>query len=204
MTVPAPTAPDTLTAGEAPAAPAAPLARGPSRGCLWGCGGLLLLCSLGGWWLQRPSYLVLPIPMKAHPHEDFWYETLTAELHYRDGHGALYLHRRVDMAWESEGWKTTAQVMEHFDGWLRGHGWDYSAGTNEHILPESRFLEEGTEYRFYRRPGDRWGEGPLVAVAVEPLTRHGKFVEPRPFAYYVTLVTAKPSWLRRLADSFDD
>jgi hypothetical protein len=143
--------------------------------------------------------LELPIPVEHSPHFDyFWWETHSAQLRYADSRGALFVYRKVGRAYTSiQGWSTTAEAMGYFDHWLREHDWQYEERdpSGDPILPESRFLQHGTEYRFYRRPGDLWGDGPRIGVAIDPIHEG---------AFNVTLVTSQPSWLRRLWDSFDD
>lgn len=163
----------------------------------WGCAAILVFALLCAWFAQRPSYLDLDIPVKPFPRLGyFWYETSYTQLRYSDSPGALYVLRRVGRARSRvQGWRNETEVMAFFDRWLRQHGWEYRESSYPHaILPESRFLRSGIEYRLYLRPGDPWGYGPLVGVAVAPLQDE---------SFDITLVTSRPSWLRSLATSLD-
>jgi len=165
-------------------------------GC--GCGALLLFAIGFVWWLQRPSYLELPIEVKVPPHRDsFWRETHFTQVRYDDTWGALYVYRQTgDAHADIQGWKTAAEIMAFFDGWLRRHGWRYleKHSPGDAILPEACFLQDGTHYRLYARGNDPPWEGPWVAVAIDPVYEG---------AFDVTLITVQPSWLRRLDKSFD-
>lgn len=164
----------------------------------WGCGTLLLIAIGFGWWLQRPSYLELPIPIKSYPHlESFWRETYFTEVHYSDSWGALYVCRKKGDAHVGiQGWKTSAEVMEFFHSWLRQRGWQYRANSSlqDSIFPEGCSVQEHGQYRLYVRSGNPPWEDPWVAVAVDPVYDG---------AFDVTLVTVQSSWLRRLDKSFD-
>ena len=95
-----------------------------------------------------------------------------------------------------QGWKTTADIMNFFDNWLQGHGWQYLKNSSLHdsYLPEGRFLPQHTQFRLYARTGAHPWDGPWVAVAIDPVYEG---------AFDVTLITVQPSWLRRLDKSFD-
>jgi hypothetical protein len=159
---------------------------------------LVLVVVVACWWLQRPSYLELPIPIRVSPHLDsFWRETHFTQVHYAGSWGALYICRKTgDAHREVQGWKTTTEVMAFFDHWLQQHGWHYQENSSlwDSILPEARFLPMHVQFRLYARSVDRSWEGPWVAVAIDPIYEG---------AFDVTLVTIQPSWLRRLDESFD-
>lgn len=164
----------------------------------WGCGALLLLAIGSAWWLQRPSYLELPIPVKSWPHRDaFWSETQFTQVYSPDAWGALYICRKVgDAHAEVQGWTATADVMAFFDNWLQSNGWRYQERSTLRvsILPEGRFLPQHSQFRLYTRAGSNSWEGPWAAVAIDPVYEG---------AFDVTLVTIRSSWLRRLDKSFD-
>ena len=164
----------------------------------WGCGLLLLVAVGSGWWLQRPSYLELPIAVKPSSHRhSFWEETHFTQVHYSDSWGADYICRKRGHAYGGrQGWKTTTDAMEFFHSWLEQRGWRYQKNSSlrDSILPEGRFLQNHVQYRVYTRSGHHFWEGPWVAVAVDPAYDG---------AFDVTLITVQSSWLRELDKSFD-
>lgn len=152
--------------------------------------------------MLRPSYLEISVPVRPHAIGYFWWETQYSELRYADEVGALYLFRQVGTAYaDVHGWQTVDEASAYFDDFLRKDGWveadAYLFESGDHILPESRFLKKGKEgFRVYTRPDDRLARGARVAFSIQSI--------PEVRGYEVAVVTAQPSWLRYLANFFDD
>ena len=173
----------------------------PRRGCCWLCLPVALGVVAAVWWLLTPSYIKLSIPVDEHPAVGyFWWQTQTSRLRYADDLGTLNLYRQVGTGYaDTHGWATPEEAISHFGDWLLEHGWEErrsSFNEGDPIAPETRFLRHLEEYRVYVRSDDTRGGSPRVVVAVEPL--------PKVSGYKVSIVTAKASPLRRLADALDD
>ena len=163
---------------------------------------LLLLSALlvlaSGWWYST-RYLVLSIPVLPQTGGGaFWWENQFAQLAYADAPGTLYLHRQAGTAYsDRHGWHSVEEAFAFFHQWLSDHGWErraiYDGG--DPALPESRLLTS-SQFREYCRPGDDWGYSGRVAVAIWPI---GDSVK----GFHVVIVTAKPSFFRRLNDELD-
>ena len=162
---------------------------------------LVLVVGLAvGWWLNTPSYLVLSVPVQPNRTGYFWWETQYSTLEYADSPGVLYLYRQVGTGYPGQqGWATHEEVMAYFHNWLEARGWQereiYTSG--DPASPETAFLRHHDEFRVYTRQGDDWGDESRVTLAIDT---HTDDVE----RYEVSIVTAKPSFLRQLSNAFED
>lgn len=98
-------------------------------------------------------------------------------------------------------WKSQEEIVAQFEQWLCSHGWVirqiYSEG--DPVIPEAEFLGKSPAgVRHFTRPGDESGNEGRVALAVWPIYS-GEYL----LGYNVVLATVRPSFLRRLQQSFD-
>jgi hypothetical protein len=179
------------------------------RVCLPAISAYLLLAA---WWISLTSYLDLYVPLHSY-RGDVWDKTHRTALSRTGESGVEYVLRRDGTAYTKDvGWRSAAEGLRHFDGWLGGRGWErteiYTQG--DPILPESEFLEFGETYAVYTRPEDRSGFGGnrrgaagRVVVAVWPVCNGG---EPDCCVqgFNVVMATARPSFRKALSDAFED
>lgn len=160
---------------------------------------LLILAAAGSFvlWTVWLGYVVLDIPVKRHAGGGaFWWESQFAELIFADSWRRLYIHRQAGTAYPEprmQGWKTVEETLSYFDRRLKEHGWDrVHPGVADFIMPEARFLGEAN-LRANWRGSDHDDKAVIAAWPIGDTTD----------GFNVVLVTARPSFMRKLEDALD-
>jgi hypothetical protein len=163
--------------------------------------GLLLICSSGYYWLERPQYIIEDI---LPPDRHSWDTTETIVQKWEDSRHRFFIWRRETEVFgccdARNEYYTWASIAGYFDEQLAARGWQRAKSDSCGLyLAESAFLKNGTDgYLVYEHPGsDSFRFEPTICLAIwqEPSVNMTD--------YHVVFVTGQPSFFTDAADGLD-